>query len=75
MDTKLNPGKFDCYKKAEDDEPMFVLLARDPYASTLVRYWADHERAMNGGSTDKSKEATKCAEMMDHWRLMQQMDL
>jgi hypothetical protein len=30
MGTKSNPGPFDCYAKAEPDEPMFVLLARDP---------------------------------------------
>jgi len=40
MGTKNNPGKFDCYEKAEPDEPMFVLLARDPLAGHLVSIWA-----------------------------------
>jgi hypothetical protein len=40
MGTKNNPGTYDCYDKAEPDEPMFVLLARDPTASTFVRAWA-----------------------------------
>lgn len=41
MGTKANPAPNDCYAKAEDDEPMFTLLARDPLAATLVREWAD----------------------------------
>lgn len=40
MGTKTNPGKFDCYAKAEPDEPVFVLLGRDPSAGPLVRLWA-----------------------------------
>ena len=32
MGTKNNPGQFDCYRNAEPDEPMFVLLARDERA-------------------------------------------
>lgn len=40
MGTKNNPGQFDCYKAAESDEPMFILLARDPLAPILVDLWA-----------------------------------
>lgn len=40
MGTKNDPGRFDCYKAAGPDEPMFVLLARDPTAPSLVRAWA-----------------------------------
>lgn len=39
MGTKNNPDKFDCYAKAEPDEPMFTLLARDPHGANLVRIW------------------------------------
>jgi hypothetical protein len=38
--TKTKPGRFDCYEKAELDEPMFVLLARDPLAGHLVSIWS-----------------------------------
>jgi hypothetical protein len=41
MGTKNEPGTFDCYDVAEDDEPMFVLLARDKSAPDLVRQWAE----------------------------------
>lgn len=40
MGTKLKPGAFDCYDAAEDDEPMFVLLARDEAAPERVEEWA-----------------------------------
>lgn len=40
MATKENPGEFDCYEHAKPDEPLFVLLARDPNAADLVRLWA-----------------------------------
>lgn len=45
MGTKLSPGPWDCYEAAEPDEPMFVLLARDPAAPGLVRRWAAHRGA------------------------------
>lgn len=45
MGTKNKPGKFDCYAKADPDEPMFVLLGRDATASETVRYWI-HLRQM-----------------------------
>jgi hypothetical protein len=40
MGTKNSPGVFDCYANAEPDEPMFVLLARDPLAPFLVSMWS-----------------------------------
>lgn len=40
MGTKANPGKFDCYEDALPDEPMFVLLARDPEFYALVDEWS-----------------------------------
>jgi len=40
MGTKNNPGQFDCYAKALPDEPMFVLLGRDPLAGFLTSIWA-----------------------------------
>jgi hypothetical protein len=39
MGTTNEPGKFDCHAKAEADEPLFTLLARDPLASALVSIW------------------------------------
>lgn len=69
MGTKNNPGKWDCYDKAEPDEPMFVLLARDPQAATLVRQWA-HDR-FRRRDFDKAVEAMKCADAMEEWYYQQ----
>lgn len=32
--------ELDCYHKAEEDEPKFTLLARDPLAPFMVALWA-----------------------------------
>lgn len=70
MGTKEKPGAFDCYANAKPDEPMFVLLARDPMAPVLVRLWADlREREL--GNPIKVHEARTCAVDMDRWRLRQ----
>ena len=74
MGTKINPGEFDCYGNALPDEPMFVLLARDPEFSTLVRQWANQrasdiecgERPISDMSL--VMEAHKCATEGAKWR-------
>lgn len=69
MGTKNNPGKFDCYDKAEPDEPMFVLLARDSMAPRLVREWASCRIDSFSPPTDDEKvlEARQCADDMVRW--------
>lgn len=66
MGTKNDPGQFDCYEAAEPDEPMFVLLARDPMAPGLVEQWADW-RALIGEDQAKVAEARECAGKMRDW--------
>ncbi len=74
MGTKQNPGPFDCLKNALDDEPFFLVLARDEAAPALVRGWAsgrllqiemgikpESDRAM-------VDEALACADAMEKWR-------
>lgn len=74
MGTKLQELRNGCFAAAMDDEPMFVLLARDPSAPDNVRAWADErEAAINAGrkpGTDRSKveEARACADKMEAWR-------
>jgi hypothetical protein len=74
MGTKNKPGDFDCFGNAEPDEPMFILLARDPAAPELVEAWASRRLAMiNDGlkpESDKAMitEARQCAEAMRAWR-------
>ena len=71
MGTKNDPGTFDCYANAEPDEPMFVLLARDPLAPTLVRMWAELRKLTGrSGAREEAKriEAYECAAAMETWQ-------
>lgn len=74
MGSKLNPGDFDCYANAEPDEPMFILLARDRSAPSIVEAWADaRERDILAGIKPRSDmpmvvEARECAAKMTAWR-------
>lgn len=63
MGTKENPSKFDCYSNAKPDEPMFVLLGRDPCAWILVMAWC-WMREKNGESREVLDEARVAAESL-----------
>jgi hypothetical protein len=67
MGTKNMPGTFDCYAAADPDEPMFVLLGRDPVASVVVRFWRELREAIGDTEKDKLEEATQCANAMRGW--------
>jgi len=64
--TKNKPGKFDCFSKAEPDEPMFVLLGRDPAAPIVINLWADI-RARMGEDQEQIEEAHACADACIDW--------
>jgi hypothetical protein len=66
MGTKNNPGSYDCYENAHADEPMFVLLGRDPTGGALVRLWAEARESLKPGDP-KVLEAVQCATAMDAW--------
>jgi hypothetical protein len=67
MGTKEKPGEFDCYAAAAPDEPMFVLLARDPSAHLLVGLWALIRDKLGEDSAGKIEEARDCADAMRDW--------
>ena len=73
MGTKNKPGRFDCYANAEPDEPMFVLLGRDPIAPLLVDLWARLKGELDGygpdgHGTEKMSEARQCSNAMTQWK-------
>ena len=74
MGTKNNPGRFDCYGNADADEPMFILLARDIDAPTIVEEWASMRAArVRIGEKPETDllmvdEARECAKAMRAWR-------
>lgn len=76
MGTKNNPGPFDCYKAALPDEPVFVLLARDPRFYHHVNTWAkDRMDAIHCGDRPVNdglmvSEAFKTADNGAIWRRM-----
>jgi hypothetical protein len=74
MGSKIQPGKFDCYANALPDEPMFVLLARDPDFWRLVHKWAKRrQKDIQCGLRPQSDaalvaEAEECAWAGQEWR-------
>jgi hypothetical protein len=64
MATKA--GGVPCYDKADDNEPIFVLRAKDVLAPMVVRYWAELAAKMQV-PTPKVLEAFHCAEAMQAW--------
>jgi hypothetical protein len=76
MGTKTEPGKYDCLSRAEDDEPFFVLLARDPSAPSLIADWVrqrQHQMRVglvpnNDDERAKIEEARQLAKAMLAWR-------
>lgn len=74
MGTKLIELRDGCFHAALDDEPMFVLLARDPDAPRLCRNWASQREseikrgARPASDAAKVQEARETADRMDKWR-------
>lgn len=74
MGTKLQPGKYDCYKNALPDEPMFTLLGRDPQAPAVIRQWVYQRRTLitmgdkPPSDNEMLDEAMSCAADMERWR-------
>jgi hypothetical protein len=64
MSTKQNPGRFDCYSNAMDDEEMFILLGRDKMSGALVRLWAEM-REREGENPEVVKDARECADRLE----------
>lgn len=58
--------------RSADDEPVFVLVARDRYASDAIRDWADRlearSRRLGLDRREKIAQARADADAMDKWR-------
>ena len=57
-----------CLNKAADNEPIFVLRAKDPHAAVTVRIWAEIASHWRTHEPEKIKEAMDLANSMDRWR-------
>ena len=60
--TKYNSR---CIKKANPDEPIFVLRAKDPLAPIMIKKWLGHEN--NIQPVEKKAEAERLASHMENW--------
>ena len=56
-----------CLESAGDDEPIFVIRARDDIGPSVMRFWADELEA-NGGSPEKAEQACDLAKQMEAWQ-------
>lgn len=56
-----------CLDNAAEDEPIFVLLARDAQAPETIRRWVELRRAA-GQDELQCQEAEVWARMMEIWR-------
>lgn len=68
MGTKAEPGRFDGYGKAENDEPVFTLLGRDPAGPKLIREWVRHHQDAKTDGT-QLMEALEVADAMERYRM------
>ena len=55
-----------CLNKAEDDEPIFVLRAKDPIAAHIINHWADTAKGIH--EPEKIAEARSAAVVCTEWR-------
>ena len=56
-----------CYDKAADDEPLFVLRATDPATPNAVRAWAAEARLV-GHRSEKCDHAMDYADEIEEWQ-------
>lgn len=67
MGTKEKPDLFDRWDDADDDEPRFALLARDPVAPYLVEIWGMLRSGNWGGVkliTEQAAEAIRSTDIV-----------
>jgi hypothetical protein len=57
-----------CLGKAADDEPVFVLRAKDPAAVLAVRIWCSIALALGAHEPEKIADAEVEASRMQCWR-------
>lgn len=65
-DVKKTKHDNQCFVKAADDEPIFVLRASDNIAPDAVRAWASSARC-RGVNPKKVKGALEVADAMEKW--------
>jgi hypothetical protein len=58
-----------CLGKAADDEPLFILRAKDPAAAFIVRVWCQLAWQAELHEPEKIEDAKVLADRMEAWRM------
>lgn len=61
----MNFDNLSCLAKKDHDEPMFIILGRDPDGGNIVRMWGN--RRIEAGDVEHGNKALIIADMMDKW--------
>jgi len=56
-----------CLNKADANEPIFVIRAKDPLAAMLIRHWATMAEGVH--EEEKVLEARSLANAIEEWRM------
>lgn len=57
-----------CLNRAEIDEPLFIIRAKDKVSASAVRTWAEWAQMTGVHEPEKIQEARAIAEDMENWR-------
>jgi len=69
METKANPNPNGCLARALPDEPMFILLGRDPSAPAAIRGWVDERSKLENQDSSQLAAALNDASEFEAWRI------
>ncbi len=54
--------------RAAQEEPLFVIRAKDKLSASMVRQWAEAAAMTGAHEPEKIQEARELAEIMESWR-------
>lgn len=54
--------------RAAEEEPLFVIRAKDKLSASMVRQWAEAAAMTGAHEPEKIQEARQLAEIMESWR-------
>jgi hypothetical protein len=65
-DELANPDS--TWNRAAEEEPLFVIRAKDKLSASMVRQWAEAAAMTGAHEPEKIQEARQLAEIMETWR-------
>lgn len=57
------------WNRAAEDEPLFVIRAKDKLSASMVRLWAEAAAMTGAHEPEKIQQARTLAEHMETWRI------